>query len=264
MKLTKSILIVLLTGAAVLAQGPPPGPGGPGFGRRMEGGPGFGMHGRKLVTGAPYSADMSSTRVETLVDGNVIQNTITGKVARDAAGRTYSMETSTGGPLGQTGPVTRIAIFDPVAGYSYELNPTAKTATRRTLHTPPAGSSTRSSDAASRPANPNVVKSDLGTQAVNGVNAQGTSTTRTIPAGAMGNAKPLVSTSETWYSSELQTVISAKFTNPRSGQSTYALTNIQTTADPALFQIPAGYAVTDSAPGPRAQFGHRPGPPPQE
>ena len=128
MKLTNSILIVLLTGAAVLAQGPPPHGGG--FGRPMAGGPGggFGPRGHKLVTGAPYSADMNLTRTQTLPDGNVIQHTTTGKVARDAEGRTYSMETSTGGPLGQTGPVTRISIFDPVAGYSYELNPATKTA----------------------------------------------------------------------------------------------------------------------------------------
>jgi hypothetical protein len=59
-------------------------------------------------------------------------------------------------------------------------------------------------------------------------------------------------------------VISATHSDPRSGQSTFALTNIQTTADPSLFQVPAGYTVTDATPGPRGQFGRRPGPPPQE
>jgi len=263
MKLTKSIFIVLLTGAAVLAQGPPPS-GGRGFGR-MAGGPGFGSHGHKVVAGAPYTADLNVTRTQTLTDGNVIQNTITGKVARDASGRTYSTETSTGGPLGQTGPVTRTWIFDPVAGYSYELNATTKTAVRRQVHTPPATGSA-APNFANRPANPNVVKADLGTQMINGVNAQGTSRTRTIPAGSMGNTKPLVSTSEVWYSPELQTVISSKFTDPRSGLSNLALTNIQTTADPSLFQVPAGYTVTDAprGPGPRGEFGHGGPPPPQE
>ena len=264
MKLTKSVLIVLLTAAAVLAQGPPP-PGGHGFGRGIPaGGPGFGMHG-KVVTGAPYSADMNSTRTLTLPDGNVIQHTTTGKVARDAAGRTYSMETSIGVPLGETGPVTRISIFDPVAGYSYELNPATKTAIRRAIHTPPAGfESNRSSSLANRPANPNMVKADLGAQAVNGVTAQGTSITRTIPAGAMGNARPLVSTSETWYSAELQTVISAKFTDPRSGQLNFALTNIQTSAEPSLFQVPAGYTITEAPRGPRGEFRRGDGPPPPQ
>ena len=271
MKLTKSFLVLLLTGAAVLAQGPPPPGGGRGFGRAMPGGPGFGPHGHKVVTGAPYTADLNVTHTQTLVDGNIIQNTTTGKVARDAAGRTYSLETSTGGPLGQTGPVTRISIFDPVAGYSYELNTPTKTAVRRQIHTPPAGggprAEARSANEPARPENPNMVRADLGTTVVNGVNAQGKSTTRTIPAGAMGNTKPLVSTSETWYSPELQTVISAKMNDPRGGSNIFALTNIQTAADPALFQVPAGYTITDAPKGPRAEFGRMgggPPPPPQE
>lgn len=266
MKLTKFILTMLLTGAAVSAQGPPP-PRGAGFGRGMAGGPGFGLHAHKIVTGAPYSADMNTVRTHTLSDGNVIQTTISGKVARDASGRTYSMETSTGGPLGQTGPVTRISIFDPVAGYSYELNPATKTGVRRSIHQGagnPAGHGPDSNDRAERPANPNVAKADLGTQMVNGLNSQGTSITHTIPAGAMGNAKPIISTSETWYSPELQTVISAKFADPRSGQSNFALTNIQTSADPSLFQVPSGYTITDAPQGPRGQFRRPGGPPPQE
>lgn len=277
MKLKKSFLIVLLTGAAVLAQGPPPHGG---FGGRMggpPGGPGFGAHGHKVVKNAPYSADLNTTHTQTLPDGNVIQHTMSGKVARDADGRTYSMETSTGGPLGQTGPITRISIFDPVAGYSYELNTTTKVATRRTIHVPQGGDwngqglgQGRGANAANRPANPNAVKADLGLQLINGVNAQGNSVTRTIPAGAMGNAKPLVSTSEVWYSPDLQTVISAKFTDPRAGESMFALTNIQKTADPSLFQVPAGYTVKDAARGGgRGEFGHGggdspPPPPPQD
>jgi hypothetical protein len=268
MKLTKSFLIVLLTGAAVFAQGPPPPGVGHGFGGRMAGGPGgFGPRGHKLVTGSPYTADMNATHTQTLPDGNVIQHTTTGKVARDAAGRTYTVETSNGGPLGQNGPVTRISIFDPVAGYSYELNPTTKTAVRRQIHQPPAGGGFGGwgpqdwPNAAARPANPNMAKADLGTQLVNGVNAQGKSTTHTIPAGAIGNTKAIVSTNEIWYSPELQTVISSKMNDPRGGESVFALTNIQKTADASLFQVPAGYTVTD-APRGRGEFGHPGGPPP--
>ena len=81
----------------------------------------------------------------------------------------------------------------------------------------------------------------------------------------MGNEKPIVSTSETWYSADLQTVVAAKFTDPRSGRSSFALTNIQKTADPSLFQVPAGYTITDAPKGPRGQFERGgPPPPPQE
>jgi hypothetical protein len=273
MKLTKCFPIILATGAAVLAQGPPPG-GGRGFGGRMEGGPGFGPRGHKTIVGAPYTADMNSTHTQTLPDGNVIQNTTTGKISRDASGRVYMMHVSTGGPLGQTGPVTRISIVDPVAGYSYELNPATKTAVRRQIHQPPAGAEPgfrhgfKGEEGAARPANPNVVSADLGLQMVNGVNAQGKSTTRTIPAGSIGNTKAIVSKNETWYSPDLQTVISSKFSDPRGGESVFALTNIQKTADPSLFTVPAGYTVSDAPKGPRGEFGHLgrgvPPPPPQE
>jgi hypothetical protein len=273
MKLTKYILIgCLVTGAAVLAQGPPGGGRGPGgFG---PGGPGgFGMHGGKVVAGAAYSADVNFTRTETLSDGNTIQSTTTGKVARDAVGRTYSMETMTGGPFGQTGPTTRISIFDPVAGYVYELNTTTKTAVRRAVHSSPAGASPQGmhkgpgpeANSATMP-HPDFVKTDLGTQVVNNVSAQGTQRTRTIPAGAMGNSNPITSTTEVWYSPDLQTVISSKMSDPRMGLSVFALTNIQRTAPEAsLFQVPAGYTVSDAKHegAGRGRFGP-PGPAPQE
>ncbi len=256
MKLTKHIVIGLVAGVALLAQGPPPGDRGfgPGFGR------GMGPHLGKVVKGAPYSADVSSTRVETLADGNKIQQTMTGKIARDSEGRTYTIETSTGGPLGQTGPATRISIFDPVAGYAYELNPTTKTATRRAVHVPSLTGVTPSPHERKGPG-PEAVKADLGTSTINGVLAQGSKTTRTIPAGAIGNASPIVSTTETWYSPDLQTVISSTHSDPRAGQMTYALTNIERSEpNAALFQVPAGYTVTDAPKG-RGQFGHG-GPPP--
>jgi hypothetical protein len=264
--MTKYVLMSLLTGAAVLAQGPPGGGRGPGgFGPGGPGeGPGFGGHGGKVVANAPYSADVSFSRVTTMVDGNTIQNSATGKVARDAVGRTYTLETLTGGPLGQNGPVTRVSIFDPVGGYAYELNLTAKTAIRRAIkqHT---GSGTWQGPKAggTRPAPPDVVKADIGTQTISGISAQGTKSTRTVPAGAIGNALPIVSTTETWYSAQLQVVVSSTHEDPRGGKTTYTLTNIQQAApDPSLFQVPAGYTVKDAPEHGGRGFGH-PGPPPQ-
>jgi hypothetical protein len=213
------------------------------------------------VTGAPYSADVTNSLVRNLPDGNSIQRTTTGHVARDNDGRTYSEETIKGGFLGQNGPTMLVFLSDPVAGYSYVLNASTKVAKRRALRPsqeggPPSGPRERN-----RPANPNVVTTDLGTQMVNGVNVQGKSITHTIPAGAMGNAQPLVSTSETWYSPDLQVVVSSKRNDPMSGQSNYALTNIQRTAPNAsLFQVPPDYTVQDELGGRRFGPGRRPGP----
>ena len=246
---SSAILLFLIASAAVYAQMGPPGmpPGGP---RRGEFGPGgFGPHPGKVVAGAPYSADVTNSLVRNLPDGNSIQRTTTGHVARDNDGRTYSEETITGGFLGQNGPTTLVFLSDPVAGYSYVLNASTKVAKRRALRQSQEGGPRGPRDR-NRPANPNVVTTDLGTQMVNGVNAQGKSTTHTIPAGAMGNAQPLISTSETWYSPDLQVVVSSKRNDPMSGQSNYALTNIQRTAPNAsLFQVPSDYTVQDEPAG---------------
>ena len=94
----------------------------------------------------------------------------------------------------------------------------------------------------------NRVESDLGTHTINGITVQGKSITHTIPAGAMGNAKPIVSTSETWISPDLQVPVMAKHTDPRSGTSVYTMTNIQRSEPPAsLFQVPSDYTIQDAA-----------------
>ena len=63
-------------------------------------------------------------------------------------------------------------------------------------------------------------------------------------AGTIGNDKDLVITRETWYSSDFKLVIQSTQTDPRFGETTYTLTNIQQSEpDPTLFRIPAGYEV---------------------
>lgn len=82
----------------------------------------------------------------------------------------------------------------------------------------------------------------LGTRDVEGVRAEGTRTTWTLPAGAIGNERPIITTSERWYSSELQAVVLATTSDPRAGQTTYRLANIRR-AEPApeLFRVPPDY-----------------------
>jgi hypothetical protein len=100
-------------------------------------------------------------------------------------------------------------------------------------------------------ANNNTVKEQLGKQTIEGVEAEGTRTTITIPAGEIGNERPIEIVSERWYSPELQLVVMSRHNDPRTGETIYKLTNINR-AEPAktLFEVPAGYTVKD---GP--QFG---------
>src|SRR5581483_785108 len=268
-----TIVAALLVSATAYAQAPGPPLGPPGEARGPHGvfgraDLGFGHEMWKVVKGAPYSADISDQVVQTLADGNTIQRTTNGHIARDSQGRTYVQQTLTGGPLAQNGPRTVTFIADPIEGYSYVLNANTKTAMRRAIKTPAAGAKPPHPNRAFGPGEEaqgksvNRVETELGTQNLNGVMATGKSVTHTIPAGEIGNAQPIVSTSETWYSSDLQIPILAKRTDPRSGQSIYSVTNIQR-AEPqaSLFQVPSDYKIQDAnvhgSGGPRRVFRER-------
>lgn len=92
----------------------------------------------------------------------------------------------------------------------------------------------------------NVVNESLGQQLIEGVLAEGSRSTLTIPAGEIGNERDILVVSERWYSPELQMVVMTKHSDPRSGETIYRLTNINR-SEPAkdLFEVPAGYTVTE-------------------
>jgi hypothetical protein len=99
-------------------------------------------------------------------------------------------------------------------------------------------------------ANSNEVKEQLGKQIIEGVEAEGTRTTVTIPAGEIGNERPIEIVSERWYSSELQLVVMTRNSDPRFGETTYKLTNINRT-EPAksLFEVPSDYTIKEGPTG---------------
>ena len=91
-----------------------------------------------------------------------------------------------------------------------------------------------------------VNQEQLGAQTIEGVVAEGTRTTFTIAAGKIGNDRPIVTVNERWYSQELQTVVLSKNSDPRMGETTYRLTNIdRSEPDPSLFQVPADYRIEE-------------------
>ena len=82
----------------------------------------------------------------------------------------------------------------------------------------------------------------LGTQTIEGVNAEGKRTTTIIPVGAIGNAMPIEIVYERWYSPELQLTVRSRHSDPRFGVQTYRLTNIRREEPPAsLFSPPANF-----------------------
>ena len=95
--------------------------------------------------------------------------------------------------------------------------------------------------------NPNDVKEEqLGKQVIEGVEAEGTRTTVTIPAGEIGNERAIEIVSERWFSPELQLVVMTRNSDPRTGETTYKLTNVNRT-EPAksLFEVPSDYTIKE-------------------
>jgi hypothetical protein len=252
-KLILTFCFMLLPAFALFAQGPRggPGPGGPmgGRGMGMMGGP------QALVAGAPYSAVEVVQTQETLADGNSITHNRQLNVYRDGQGRVRTEETIT--PRTTTSgkqPYTITTILDFVGGHRYVLDSSTMTAYESPLHTPhapPAGATSSGGrrgggggGAEANAARPNVVSTKLAQQSVNGVIATGTQHSESIPAGTIGNARPIQTSRQIWESVELKVPVKITSADPRFGSSEMDLTNIvQSEPSASLFVVPAGYTL---------------------
>ena len=188
------------------------------------------------------------------------------------------------GPWAASGsPPTMITIQDPVSSVSYVLDPERKVATKLPALPPPGKMVTRgvaSGDVRYGPVThvdvgehatgggfvsagegPTTVigfnagpagqslqaeenSESLGKQKVAGLEADGTRTTTTIPANAIGNERPLDIVRERWYSPDLQIVLRSTQTDPRFGETTYEVTTIdRQEPSPSLFTVPKDYKM---------------------
>jgi hypothetical protein len=239
------------------------------------------------VAGAPYSAQATTQRIQVLADGNRIEQTTSGSVARDSQGRVRRDEALPGLARNNGDAPHIVMIDDPVAHVHWTLDAQSKSAMKMPV---PAGKNRRSgifemrvpppmatdktffyaesglvqgsedktqviTKRVTRPDDAETTKLDLGMQTIEGVPARGTRVTRTIPAGQIGNLQPIVITTESWYSPDLKVLVMSKSNDPRMGETTYKLTNIQRSEPaPSLFQPPDDYTVRDQ---PGDVFFHR-------
>lgn len=225
------------------------------------------------VKNAPYSAVEVTENSQTLADGTRIHRENQTTVYRDSEGR-VRRETP-----------EQVTIWDPVAGTSYSLNPKTQIARKLPLGAATflmAGRGGRGEFGTfvarqepvrveagqpfqtklTGPGKEAIVveggrggrgpaaragkTESLGKQMIEGVNSEGTRTSSTIEAGAIGNDRPIQITSETWYSSELQTQMKTVHSDPRSGEEVFRLTNVSRAEPPSiLFQVPADYQIID-------------------
>ena len=281
-------LTLMMCSGVVLAQGGRPGPGGgpPDMGPRPFGdwpGDGVGLlgfrgdFGNHVVTGAPYSAEVTQEHTQPVAGGNPIHRTTTNKIYRDSQGRTRRELTLPAiGPYASSGtPLQVVFINDPVSRTSYVLDPAKMTARKFTVPErkggengprPPADDFNGPNPRGDRKPDPNVTKTTLTSAAPAGCptgTAQGTQITRTIPAGSIGNDQPIQIVNRRWFCPALSIDLKTETIDPLRGNSSMTVA-VTSTNEPAasFFELPAGYTVVDGPGkgGPRGR-GPRPGQP---
>jgi hypothetical protein len=239
-----------------------------------------------LVKNAPFFAEAVTEFTQVLGNGNRIERRYVSSIARDSRGRTRrEEEIALVGPFAATGPSPKlVTIVDPDARVSYTLDEHQRVAYQNGVAPAKllelvkimdaAGGNLKAAGGGGRgpamvqhslgivsngverrkaagqdggePAATTVVVESLGTRPIEGINAEGTRTTSTIPAGAIGNLLPIEIVTERWFSPELQMAVLITRHDPRAGDTAYRLTNI-VRAEPheALFVVPPGYELRD-------------------
>ena len=213
------------------------------------------------ITGAPYTAEIVTDVVQTLADGNRIEHHNTSSVARDGQGRVRrEQQLAAIGPLVPQAPGRIVTIMNPVDAVHYSLDPVRKVAMRlpmpngkvaqggvaRTQIVVGRGAvATRDIDTVVTRRGPDAGRTEpLGTSVIDGVQAEGTRTIVTIPAGTIGNQSPIEMINERWFAPELGVVVMSKRTDPRFGETTYRLQNIaRGEPSPELFEVPPDYMI---------------------
>ena len=248
------------------------------------------------VKGAPFCATVVTEHTQSLADGNRIHTSDNSMLCRDSEGR---VRREAGLNLLEAGQQTSapklITIVDPVAGVRYMLDTENKIAQKMPLlpeggvttaevpgpaHAPGKqvmiyqrtggpGSDVMFNDVTVKKIGPDSGETapnseNLGDETIDGIHVTGTRMTHTIPAGKMGNEKPITVTSERWYSPELKATVTTKHNDPWAGELKTELKNVSTSEpDASLFAVPADYKVIDDKDGPIRFKLHAPAPPPQ-
>ncbi len=249
------------------------------------------------VKGAPFCATVITEHTQSLADGNRIHTSDSSMLCRDSEGRTRREAglNLLGASQQASGP-TLVTIVDPVAGVRYLLDTENKIAQKIAVvsmdsvgtegpgsahaagkpeqvmiyqRSGAAGSDVSFNNilvkkAGSGSGDPAPKSENLGDQTFDGIHATGTRVTNTIPAGKMGNEKPIVVTSERWYSPELKATVVTKHEDPWAGELKTELKNVnEAEPDASLFTVPADYKIVDDKEGPIKIKLRAPVPPPQ-
>jgi hypothetical protein len=209
------------------------------------------VHGIEVLPaqGRPFSAASHIIWTRTLEDGTVLQRHLDSEIARDSNGRIYR-ESHTFVGAGDTSKLSRFYILDPIRHTRTACDPGPRHCTvtpyfaRAEFSVTPAGPIDNGKGY--------LTRESLGTSTRDGLDVTGTRETTTIDAGIVGNDRALRSTREFWYSADLQVNLEVTRKDPREGTQVIQIDNLsRSEPDPSRFQVPAGFTVEDTRPGPQ-------------
>jgi hypothetical protein len=241
----------------------------------------------RVTTGRPYSAEATTEFVQVLGDGNRIARKTSVRIFRDGEGRTRREELGSADTLESISIYDPVAhttyVLDPgtrtahksavrivypswksedaavaVMGRRIALVPPTEVAVQ--VVPEPIEPGKQTAGAKPRVAAPGIMVAragraqlngtteSLGRQVIEGVPADGTRTTTVIAAGAIGNQQEIKVVSEQWFSPDLQVLVMTRHSDPRSGETTYRLSNI-IRAEPGagMFDVPPDYTVKETS-----------------
>jgi hypothetical protein len=207
----------------------------------------------RVVTGVPFSAESVTEFFQTATDGSHVKQATTAVVARDSNGRTRYSQTLLpllpGGPRVFTTirdpvagvrywidsnekAVQRELIRTPAPGERPRTGEGRDSGTSQSADTGRSTQPFSAQEAAAKVARQSVARAlsarggaalgrnthpdtkALGDQTIEGVVATGVRVSAVVPAGEIGNEKPLTFTSEAWYSHELSIIVMSKVSDP--------------------------------------------------
>jgi len=211
------------------------------------------------IPSEPFRATLDTEWVRFTPDGGTITFVNERHIARDGRGRIYEERWALVPKFHPNGDIpsrlTWIQIADPKLHTLYNCSiekhvcdlvtydPTEDLRAARP-RTPPPGTATGDRGL------PTTLE-DLGTRNIAGVDTVGIRQTYRIEIGSMGNDQPMTSMKEEWHSQELGINLLSIRSDPMVGKQTFTIVELAASEpDPQLFELPAGYKVSDQRKNP--------------
>lgn len=197
-----------------------------------------------LTKNQPFKVKFNVEITKPLPDGSLVKQKYYVIDARDSAGNEYRESRDAVPSDSDMEPaVVSTMVYDAKNSTSTACSPARQSCQRRSFD-PSLQPAAQPGLGVTENGSTTILRESLGKKQMDGVEVEGVRETQTVKAGVNGNSKPLVTTRETWYSSQLQFYLSVLITDPFGAIKKVEATDLKL-GDPGQewFAIPEGYRI---------------------